>query len=97
MFVRINSRDKIVNYINTSNILRMRAKNNQLDIYTVFRPKYSAHTIQFGSNQEAIIFAESCMRKPRFEKKVERLDQPSVDMLALQAMEDWEQEQKQLR
>lgn len=72
----------------------MQVKNNQLDIYTVFRPKYSAYNIQFGSNEEAIGFADRCMMRPKMMKKVERLDESSPDAQAIQALVDWEEEQK---
>ena len=97
MFVRINSLTRsspVVNYINTSNVLRMKVENNCLSIYTIFRPKYSAHTVIFRSNEQALSFVDQCIRKPRGlpPTKLDRIDQATPDMLAMSAMENWEQE-----
>ena len=99
MFTRIYNKNRgITTYVNLSNVLRMNVEKNQVDIYTVFRPKYSAHRIVFDSNDEAIRFAEaSNNRKPIRAIVQKRMEQPAVDPLAIQAMADWEEEQKQMK
>jgi hypothetical protein len=104
MFVRVNLKNSFnpawnkVSYINLSNVLRMNVEKNQVDIYTIFRPKYSAHRIVFDSNEEAVRFAEASFRRKPIRAIVQkRIEQPNVDPLAIQAMADWEEEQKQMK
>ncbi len=100
MFIRVelqNHFKKSISYINPSNILHMSVDKNQVNIYTVFRPKYSAYRIHFNSHEEAVTFADSCFRKKVVPSSSpiaiqKRFDQASPDPLAMQAMADWEEE-----
>lgn len=99
MFVRVQNRImKSISYINTHNILYMDIMSNQVNIYTVFRPKYAAYRIQFDSHEEAVRFADSCFRKkPILSSPIaiqKRFEQASPDPLAMQAMADWEEEKQ---
>ncbi len=100
MFVRVQNRFmKSISYINTHNILYMDIMSNQVNIYTIFRPKYAAYRIHFDNHEAAVTFADSCFRKkvvpsssPMIIQK--RFDQASPDPLAMQAMADWEEEKQ---
>ena len=100
MFVRVQNRFmKSISYINTHNILYMDIMRNQVNIYTVFRPKYAAYRIQFDSHEEVVAFADSCFRKKVIPSSSpiavqKRFDQASPDPLAMQAMADWEEEKQ---
>ncbi len=98
MFTRIYNKNRGMTYLNLSNVLRMNVEKNEVNIYTIFRPKYSAHRIIFNSNEEAIRFAEASFRRKPISGIIQkRIEQPAVDPLAIQAMADWEEEQKQMK
>ena len=97
MFVRTEIQSRLVSswksihYINMSNVLRLKVEKNTVSIYTVFRPQRSAFEIKFDSQAAATKFVEQTLNPT---PRVERLDGASADPLALQAMADWEEEQK---
>ncbi len=98
MFMRIHNKNRGITYLNLSNVLRMNVEKNEVNIYTIFRPKYSAHRIVFDSNEEAVRFADASLRRKPINAIVQkRIEQPAVDPLAIQAMADWEEEQKQMK
>jgi len=109
MFVRTELQNRLfpswksVSYLNLSNVLYMDVEKNKVNVYTIFRPKYSAYRINFQTNEDALRFADQCMMNkksiPAPVKPItieKRFDQPSPDSLAMQAMADWEEE-KQLK
>ncbi len=109
MFVRTELQNRLfpswksVSYLNLSNVLYMDVEKNKVNVYTIFRPKYSAYRIHFPSSADALRFADDCMKNKVYSPSPvqpitiqKRFDQPSPDPLAIQAMADWE-EQKQLK
>jgi hypothetical protein len=106
MFVRIETVNRFVpfwrsiSYINPANVLRVEVENRKLDIFTVFRPKIAAYTIHFTSQEDAedfakkMFIAQSSKRIVNKSSKVLPHDQASPDPLAMQAMADWEEENK---
>lgn len=102
MFIRTDLQNKLIpiwkssRYINMSNVLRYEVEKNTVTFYTVFKPLKPATSISFESPAAALQWADQFVTKPTPESKpMFRIDQPSIDPLALQAMTDWEEEQKQ--
>lgn len=111
MFIRVETSNRLlpmwksISYINLSNVLHLEVQKKQVDIYTVFRPKYSAYRIRFQTEEEAKTFAERAFARllekvPRLTvqaptpiQKRFRMDEASPDAMAVAAMEDWEQKQ----
>ena len=100
---------KSTHYINLKNVLQMEVKKNEVMIYTVFRPKYAANTIYFETEESARNFAENCFNKMNYvhlthqpssfvkripsPAKIDYMDQASPDLLAIAALDDWDEKQ----
>ncbi len=99
MFIRTDIQNCLVpmwkstRYINMSNVLRLEVEKNTVTFFTVFRPQKPATAIAFESNAQAIKWADQFTKK-KPSPHVNRMDQASIDPLALQAMADWEEETK---
>jgi len=103
MFIRAEMQHRLIpmwnstRYINMSNVLRLEVEKNTVTFYTIFRPLKPATSITFESNAAAIKWADRLLPKqPHLKPKI-RLDQPSADPLAIQAMADWDKERDKER
>ena len=91
---------KSSHYINLQNVFRIEVEENVVKFFTNYRPNNGSFNLVFPSNTKALAFADLSLQKPLLlnqtvqPKGVDQLSQPSADPLALQAMADWENEQK---
>lgn len=115
MFIRVETYNRLfpmwksISYINLSNVLHLEVEKKHVNLYTIFRPKYSAYRINFQSEGEAQQFVEQTFARlpqkvprlmvqaPTKVQKRFRMDEASPDAMAIAALADWDAQSKQLK
>ena len=112
MFIRVDTYNRLfpawktITYINLSNVLHVEVANKKVNLYTVFRPKYSAYRINFETHEEAQKFAAQTfarlpekvphltVQQPATLERRFRQDEASPDPLAMAAVQEWDRQLK---